>query len=79
MCQISGRLDKNKGAQILTWNDNKNCLMTLYLPHSDDVRKFLWCLRDFGQEHYHAKFGGNWTTTKGETEVGAQCAPKPIF
>ena len=26
--------------------------------------------------YYRAKFGGNWTTNKGETEGGgAQCAP----
>ena len=31
-------------------------------------------LRDFVSEFCHAKFGGNWTTNKGETE-GAQCAP----
>ena len=30
---------KDKGAQISTWNDTKNCLMTSYLLHSDDVSK----------------------------------------
>ena len=29
--------------------------------------KFLWLLRDFVPEYYHAKFGCNWTTNKGET------------
>ena len=29
--------------------------------------KFLWLLRDFVSEYYHAKFGCNWTTNKGET------------
>ena len=29
-------------------------------------------LRDFVPENSHAKFGGNWTTNKGETEGGAQ-------
>ena len=28
-------------------------------------------LRDFVPEYYHATFGGNWTTNKGETD-GAQ-------
>ena len=37
--------------------------------------KFLWLLRDFVPEYHHAKFGCNWTTNKGETEGGAQCAP----
>ena len=30
---------KDKGTGILTWNDTKNCLMTSYLPPSDDVSK----------------------------------------
>ena len=30
---------KDKGARISTWNNTKNCLMTSYLPHSDDVSK----------------------------------------
>ena len=32
--------------------------------------KFLWLFRDFVSEYYHAKFGTNWTTNKGETEGG---------
>ena len=32
--------------------------------------KFLWLLRDFVPEYYHAKFGCNRTTNKGETEWG---------
>ena len=28
---------------------------------------FLWLLRDFVPEYYHANFGRNWTTKKGET------------
>ena len=27
-------------------------------------------LRDFVPQYYHAKFGGSWTTSKGETEEG---------
>ena len=27
----------------------------------------------------HAKFGGNWTTNKGETEGGYNCPPQPIW
>ena len=30
--------------------------------------KFLWLLRDFVSEYHNAKFDGNWTTNKGETE-----------
>ena len=30
--------------------------------------KFLWLLRNFVPEYYHAKFGGNWKTNKGEAE-----------
>ena len=30
----------------------------------------LLLLRDFVSENCHAKFGGNWTTHKGETEGG---------
>ena len=26
-------------------------------------------------EYYHAKFGGDWTTNKGETEGGTMCPP----
>ena len=33
-------------------------------------------LRDFVPYYYHAKFGGDWTTNKRETE-GAQCALPP--
>ena len=32
---------KIKEARILTWNDTKNCLMTSYLPHSDDISKII--------------------------------------
>ena len=56
---------KDKGARISTWNDTKNFLMT--------SAKFLWLLRNFVPEYYHAKFGINWTKNKGETEK--QCAP----
>ena len=49
--------------------------MTSYLPPSDDVRKFLWLLRDFVPEYHDAKFGCNWTTNKVETE-GAQYGSK---
>ena len=69
---------KDKGARIWTWNDTGNCLMTSYLPHSDDVSNFLMTLRDFVIEYYHAKIGGNWTTNKGQTE-GGQCAPSLYF
>ena len=57
---------KDEGTRILTWNDNKNGLMT--------SAKFLWLLRDFVPEYQHAKFGCNWTTIK-EKQGGAQCAP----
>ena len=31
--------------------------------------------------YYHTKFGGNWTTNKGETGGGGgeKCAPQPIY
>ena len=50
---------KDKGAQVLTWNDTENCLMASYLPHSDDVSKILRLLRDFLPEYSYVKFGGN--------------------
>ena len=68
---------KDKRAGISIWIDIKYCLMTSYLPHSDDVSQFLWLLKDFFPEYHHGKFGGNWTTSEGET--GGQCAPLPIF
>ena len=45
---------KDKEARISTWNDTENCLMTSYLPHSDDVSKILSILRDFVSEYQHA-------------------------
>ena len=67
---------KDKGTQILTWNDTKSGLMTSYLPPNDDVSKIIMVLRDFVPEYYHAKFGCNWTTNKGETGGGAYLVPK---
>ena len=32
---------KIREARILTWNNTENCLMTSYLPHSDDVSKII--------------------------------------
>ena len=32
---------KVKEALILTWKNTENCLMTSYLPHSDDVSKII--------------------------------------
>ena len=40
--------------------------MISYLRHSDDISKIFIVLRDFAPEYYHAKFGGNWTTNKGD-------------
>ena len=37
----------------------------------------LLSLRDFVLQYYHAKFGGNWRTNKGETEGGTMCLPPP--
>ena len=34
-------------------------------------------LRDFVPHYYHAKFGDNWTTNKGETERGTVCPLQP--
>ena len=65
---------KIREAQILTWNDTENCLMTSYLPHSDDVIKILLILGDFVPLYHHAKFGGNWITNR-KNRVGAQCPP----
>ena len=31
--------------------------------------KFLRLLRDFVPEYHHAKFGGDWATNKGETDL----------
>ena len=40
--------------------------------------RLLLLLSDFVPENCRAKFGGNWTTNKGETEGRvAQCAPLP--
>ena len=51
---------KDKEAKILTSNDTKNCFMTSYLPHSDDVIKiFLLILIDFLTVYHYAKFGGD--------------------
>ena len=55
---------KDKGTQILTWNNTKHGLMTSYLPPGDDVRKILWLLRDFVPEYHHAKFGCNGSQMK---------------
>ena len=41
--------------------------------------KLLWPPRDFVPESYYAKFGGNWTTNKGEREGRAMCPTQPIF
>ena len=35
-------------------------------------------LRDFVPYYHHAKFGGNWTTNKGETE-GTQSPPPQAY
>ena len=69
---------KGKGAQISAWNSTKK-LLDVYLPHSDEVSKLLLLLRDFVQEYHHAKFGGNWTTNKGETKGGTMCISQSIF
>ena len=62
------------GCSNFDWNNNKNCLMTSYLSHSDDVSKISPDLRDFVPEYLYANFSGNWTSNKGETE-GAMCPP----
>ena len=38
---------KDKGARISNWNDTENCLMTLYLPHSDDISKTVMAFERF--------------------------------
>ena len=38
---------KDKGTQILTWNDTKNSLMTSYLLPSDDVSKIFMAFERF--------------------------------
>ena len=38
---------KDKGAWISTSNDTENCLMTSYLPHSDEVSKIFMALERF--------------------------------
>ena len=52
-----------------------------YQYRSDDVSNILWVLRDFVPECCHAKFGGNWTTNKGEAEGGGGGGgtSQPIF
>ena len=44
--------------------------MTSYLPHSDEIIKLLLVFIDSVPENHHAKFGGNWTTNKGQAEGG---------
>ena len=56
---------KDKEARISTLNDIKNCSMTSYTSDSDPIKIFM-LLRDFVSEYHAAKFGGNWTTNKGE-------------
>ena len=65
---------KDKGTQILTWNNTKNELMTSYLPLGDDVSKIFMAFERFCPRVPSCLFGGNWTTNKGET-----CAPQPIW
>ena len=43
---------KDKGTQILTWNDTKNGLIASSLLPGDDVSK--WLSRDFVPEYHHA-------------------------
>ena len=72
-------MSKDKGSsnfQILTWNDTKNCLMTSYLLHSDDVINIIISFVRFFPEYHHAKFGGNWTKNKGTKEWGSK-RPQP--
>ena len=38
---------KDKGTQILTWNNTKNGLMTSYLPPSDGVSKIFMAFEEF--------------------------------
>ena len=64
---------KDKGAQIFTWKETKNCLMTSYLPHSDDVSKFFMGFERFCPRLPSCQFGGNWTTNKGETMSPPAC------
>ena len=40
---------KDKGARTSTLNGTENCLMTSYLPHSDDVNKILNSSENFFQ------------------------------
>ena len=58
---------KNKGARILTWNDTENCLITPYLPHSDDVSRIFMAFKRFCNCPRVPSLG-NWTTNKGETK-----------
>ena len=65
-CQIRLTI---REARILTWNDTKNCLMTSYLPRSDDINKIIINFERFhSRVPYRAKFDENWTTSKGKTE-----------
>ena len=78
--QILARLFKRQGPRLSTWNNTENCLMTPYLPHSDDVSKSFMFLRDFVLEYHHAKLGGNRATNKVETEgVGSNVPPSLYF
>ena len=44
------------------------------IRQNNDVVKIFVSLRDFVSEYHRARFGGNWTTNKGET-CGALCSP----
>ena len=41
--------------------------MTSNTRDSGDIIKILMLFKDFVSEYHHAKFGGNWTSNKGET------------
>ena len=76
MCKISSKLAKGKGSRILTSHDRENDLMTSYRVIVMTSSKFLMLSRDFVPEYHHAKFGGDWTTNKGETCLPTYSLPK---
>ena len=40
--------------------------MTSFLPHIDEISKIFMAFERFVPEYHHVKFGGDWTTNKGE-------------
>ena len=65
-------------ARILTWNNTENCLMTSYLPHSEDISKNIIDFGSFFQSTIMPSFVVIGPQIK-EKQRRAQCAPSPEY